>query len=98
WDVQDTDSVPAPEDIRLKTNHAKKLGWAVVLYADLDGSTNLVDRYSADFASEVYKSYLYCAGQLIRHHGGTITAYDGDRIMGIFLGNTKHTDAVTCAF
>ena len=43
WDVQKTDSVPAPEDLRLNTNHAKDLEKATVLYADLDGSTTMVD-------------------------------------------------------
>lgn len=98
WKVESTETVPVPEDIRLKSNHAKELSWAVVLYADLDGSTNLVDTKTPAFSSEIYKSYLYCAGQLIKHRGGKITAYDGDRIMGIFLGESKHTDAVTCAF
>lgn len=29
-----------------------------------------------------------------RYHGGAITAYDGDRVMAIFLGDTKNSTAV----
>lgn len=97
WDVQKTDSVPAPEDLRLNANHAKDLEKATVLYADLDGSTSMVDNYKWEFSAEIYKTFLRCASQIIRSEGGAITAYDGDRVMAIFTGGTKNTDAVRCA-
>lgn len=97
WEVQNTDSVPAPEDLRLHANHAKDLEKATVLYADLDGSTNMVDKYTWEFSAEIYKTFLRCASQIIRSEGGSITAYDGDRVMAIFTGSVKNTDAVRCA-
>ncbi|MCX2862588.1 adenylate/guanylate cyclase domain-containing protein [Paucibacter sp. PLA-PC-4] len=97
WDVQKTESVPAPEDLRLNANHAKDLEKATVLYADLDGSTSMVDNYKWEFSAEIYKTFLRCASQIIRSEGGAITAYDGDRVMAIFTGGTKNTDAVRCA-
>jgi class 3 adenylate cyclase len=97
WDVQKTDSVPSPEDLRLHANHAKDLEKATVLYADLDGSTSMVDNYKWEFSAEIYKTFLRCASQIIRSEGGAITAYDGDRVMAIFTGGTKNTDAVRCA-
>lgn len=97
WDVQNTESVPAPEDLRLNANHAKDLEKATVLYADLDGSTSMVDNYKWEFSAEIYKTFLRCASQIIRSEGGAITAYDGDRVMAIFTGGTKNTDAVRCA-
>lgn len=97
WDEQNTTSVPAPEDLRLNANHAKNLELATVLYADLDGSTSMVDKYKWSFSAEVYKTYLRCAAQVLRSEGATITAYDGDRIMAIFTGNTKNTQAVRAA-
>lgn len=97
WDVQKTERVPAPEDLRLNANHAKDLEKATVLYADLDGSTSMVDNYDWEFSAEIYKTFLRCASQIIRSEGGAITAYDGDRVMAIFTGGTKNTDAVRCA-
>jgi class 3 adenylate cyclase len=97
WEVQETDRVPAPEDLRLNANHAKDLENATVLYADLDGSTDMVDSYEWWFSAEIYKAFLRCASQIIRSEGGVITAYDGDRVMAIFTGGTKNTDAVRCA-
>lgn len=97
WDVQTSLKVPAPEDLRLNANHAKDLEQAVVLYADLDGSTNMVDSYDWWFSAEIYKSFLRCAAAVVKSEAGTITAYDGDRIMAVFTGDAKCTDAVRCA-
>jgi len=96
WTEEDTDTVPEPEKLRL-SNHAKNLDKATILYADLDGSTAMVDTYSWQFSAEVYKAYLRCAAKLIREMDGEITAYDGDRIMAIFIGDRKNTNAVKAA-
>lgn len=97
WDVQATTSVPDPENLRLNSNHAKDLEMATILYADLDGSTNMVDAHEWQFSAEVYKTYLRCASEIIKSENGVITAYDGDRVMAVFTGNTKNTSAVRCA-
>ena len=97
WDVQKTENIPAPEDLRLNANHAKDLETATILYADLDGSTNMVDTYKWDFSAEIYKVFLRCAAQIIRSEGGSVTAYDGDRVMAVFTGSYKNTTAVRCA-
>jgi class 3 adenylate cyclase len=97
WSVEETAAVPDPEDLRLNANHAKDLTLATVLYADLDGSTNMVDTKRWELSAEVYKSYLRCASEIIREEGGVITGYDGDRVMAIFTGDAKNTSAVRCA-
>ena len=96
WVVEKTKNVPDPDQLRL-SNHAKDLDAATVLYADLNGSTNMVDSLPWAFCAEVYKTYLRCAARIIATENGTITAYDGDRIMAIFTGDTKNTSAVRSA-
>ena len=96
WDEQATESIPDPEDVRLN-NHAKHLGQATVLYADLNGSTKMVDNFIWWFSAEIYKAYLRCAARIIVLNGGRITAYDGDRIMAIYTGESKNTSAVRSA-
>ena len=97
WEVQETVHVPNPEDLRLNSNHAKDLNAATVLYADLDGSTDMVNTKKWEFSAQIYKTFLKCASDIIRDQGGVITAYDGDRVMAIFTGNSKNTSAVRCA-
>ncbi|MFD1940638.1 adenylate/guanylate cyclase domain-containing protein [Paradevosia shaoguanensis] len=87
--------VPEPSAVTLG-NDAVKLESATVLYADLDQSTSLVKSKKWEFAAEVYKTFLYAATRLIRTHGGSIVSYDGDRVMGIFLGSSQADDAVKC--
>jgi class 3 adenylate cyclase len=94
WCVREGEVVPDAPDIKLG-NEGVTLD-ATVLYADIDGSTNMVDSKTAQFAAEVYKTYLLCAARLIKSEGGVITAYDGDRVMAVFIGTSKNTSAVRC--
>jgi class 3 adenylate cyclase len=76
WKEQETTAVPDPEDLNLNSNDARDLKYATVLYADLDGSTSMVDSQDWHFSAEVYKAYLLCASEIIRAEGGAITGYD----------------------
>lgn len=96
WSASDGRVIPVPGDLGLG-NLARSFDAATVMYADLDGSTHLVDSYAWEFSAEVYKAYLRCAARIISDEGGAITAYDGDRVMAIFLGKTKNTQAVRAA-
>lgn len=89
-------TVPDPQTLLLGSNHGVRLD-ATVLYADLEGSTSLVDSGSDWFAAEIYKAYLHCAATVIRDNDGVITAYDGDRVMGIFVGSAKNDNAARAA-
>lgn len=95
WSVRAGQVVPESDDLKL-SNGAVTLD-GTVLYADLDGSTKLVDSRKAGFAAEIYKSYLVCAARIIRSLKGEITAYDGDRIMAVYIGNRKNTNAAITA-
>ncbi|PWU12011.1 MAG: adenylate/guanylate cyclase domain-containing protein [Terriglobia bacterium] len=95
WQSRDGLEVPEPEDIQLG-NHAVKLK-GTVLYADLRDSTGLVNDYKDFFAAEIYKSYLLVACKIIRSRGGEITAFDGDRVMAVFIGNNKNSAAARTA-
>lgn len=81
WEKRAGRVVPDPEDLAL----------------GLSGSTKLVDKYGWEFASEIYKTYLHCAASIIRAEGGAITSYDGDRVMGVWVGDVQCTPAARCA-
>lgn len=95
WTTRNGQVVPEPSDVTLGNDAVNLDG--TVLYADLSESTNLVDQKKAEFAAEVYKSYLHCAAKIIGSEGGAITAYDGDRVMAVFIGNSKNTSAARTA-
>lgn len=95
WTTRDGAQVPAPEDVQLGNNAVILTG--TVLYADLAESTNLVNSYKNWFAAEIYKSFLRGACRVIQKNRGTITAFDGDRVMAVYIGSTQNTDAVGSA-
>jgi class 3 adenylate cyclase len=96
WTTTDKRVVPSPSDLGLG-NDAGRFEEMTVLYADMDGSTQMVDSYSWSFSAEVYKAYLHCAAKIVKSQGGVITAYDGDRIMAVFTGDSKNSNAVRAA-
>jgi class 3 adenylate cyclase len=95
WETRDGREIPEPKNLALG-NDAVELKLATILYADLASSTAMVESKSWQFAAEIYKTYLYCASRLIRSEGGTITSYDGDRVMGIFIGESQTSNAARC--
>lgn len=95
WEVSDGKVIPEPEDIALG-NRAKKLSVAI-LYADMAESTNLVDNYEPLYTAEIYKSFLYVCCKIIRRNGGELISFDGDRIMGAFIGDGKNSTAAKAA-
>ncbi|GJH18117.1 adenylate/guanylate cyclase domain-containing protein [Caballeronia novacaledonica] len=92
WTTRNGQVVPVETDIGLG-NDAVQLD-AAVLYADLADSTVLVDGWRAWFAADMYKAFLHSAAKIIRDSGGAITAYDGDRVMAVFIGDKKEIRAV----
>ena len=96
WTERDGRVVPETDDVAF-ANEAVKLDDATVLYADLSGSTALVNDKTWQFAAELYKTFLYCAARIIASEGGTVTAYDGDRIMAVYIGDTPNTSAARTA-
>ncbi len=96
WTERDGTVVPNEDSIKLG-NDGVKLADVVVLYADLADSTQLVKVKTKQFAAEIYKTFLHCAGKIIRDESGTIVAYDGDRVMAVFIEGPKITNAVRTA-
>ena len=95
WSVQGGRAVPESSDLELGNDAVTLEG--VVLYADLNESTTLVDSSEPSFAAEVYKCFLVCAARIVQLEAGTITAYDGDRIMAVFKSRARYGNAVRAA-
>jgi len=95
WDTREGRKVPEAEELRLGNDAVSIDG--TVLYADMADSTGLVNNFKDWFAAEIYKSYLISACRIIRENGGEITAFDGDRVMAVFIGNNKNTSAAKTA-
>lgn len=94
-EVPNGHAVPAPEDLTFG-NSGRRLS-ACIFYADICRSTSMVEELPDTRAAEYYKAYLHCAAKIIKRNDGEITAYDGDRVMAAFLGESKEDHAVRAA-
>lgn len=95
WDEREGTTIPTTTDIALK-NGAVKIK-ATFLYADLAGSSILAKKCPWQTTAKIIRTYLDTSVRLIRHHGGEVRSFDGDRVMGIFIGDTPNTSAANCA-
>ena len=93
FDERDGRVVPDSADV--SNTEAVKLE-AVFLYADLAQSSQLAQSCPWDTTAKIIRSYLYCATRLIRAYGGEVRSFDGDRVMGVFIGDQKNTHAARC--
>jgi adenylate cyclase len=93
WSARDGRVVPETDDLTLKNDRVEME--AAVLYADLADSTELAIG-SQEIASEVFKCYLSGVSKIIRWCSGEVRSFDGDRVMGVFLGDHKDSNAARC--
>ena len=95
FEERDGKKIPASSDVAL-ANGAVKLD-AAFLYADLAGSGLIAKICPWDTTPKIIRAYLDCSVRIIRAHGGVIRSFDGDRVMGVFIGDTMRTSAVKSA-
>lgn len=95
WNVRSGTVVPQTEDVVL-ANGAVKLD-AVVLYADLFHSTEMQSAFPNSMVARIVRAYLSSMTRLINDAGGHVRSFDGDRVMGVFVGVQKNSVAARCA-
>jgi class 3 adenylate cyclase len=88
--------VPETSDITLEKNEGIEID-AAYLYADLVDSSGLAQRAYRPVTAKIIRAYINSASKLINHYGGEIRSFDGDRVMAIYVGDDKETDAVRTA-
>lgn len=92
WDIRDGTLVPTTDTVKLKDGAVKVE--AAYLYADLADSSQAAQKLKKEVTGKIIRSYLDAASRIIKHYGGEIRSFDGDRVMGIFMGNSKNTNAI----
>ena len=68
-------------------NHAVKLD-GTVLYADLADSTGLVSKRRQPTGGGL-QVLPPLHSKIIKHYGGIITAFDGDRVMAVYIATAR---------
>lgn len=95
WKTRQGTTVPSTASVELRDGAVEIE--ATYLYADMAESTLLQKRFKPEFAARVVRMYLAAAADIIRTNGGSIKSFDGDRVMGIFMGGRMRNEAVDAA-
>lgn len=95
WNIREGRVVPETDDVALR-NGAVQLE-ATYLYADLANSSVMAHRLYKPVAAKIIRTFLDAASRIVKHFEGEIRGFDGDRVMGIFIGNSKNMNAVKAA-
>ncbi len=94
WDTRKGQKVPSSSDVAL-AGGAVELD-ATFLYADLANSSKMAKELDRRVAAKILKAFLATTARLIRYHRGTIVSFDGDRILGVFIGDSKNSTTAKC--
>jgi len=95
WDPRKGQKVPGSSEIALAGGAVQLDG--TFLYADLAHSSKMAKQLDRRVAAKILKAFLASTSRIIRYHGGTIVSFDGDRILGVFIGDSKNTLAAKSA-
>ncbi len=96
WNIRNGQVVPTTDAVALNDG-AVRLD-ATYMYADMADSTALAQTVKNEVVGKVIRTYLNAASRTVKHYGGEIRSFDGDRVMGIFVGSSKNTNALKAAF
>jgi class 3 adenylate cyclase len=85
WDIRDGRTIPDVESVALRGGAVRIK--ACILFTDLVASSQLTENFQKRTAAKIYKAFLAVATRIATNNGGTITAFDGDRMMAAFVGD-----------
>lgn len=95
WKTTKGTKFPATENVTL-SGGAVELD-ATYLYSDLAGSSKIAKELDRRIAAKILKAFLATTVRVIRDRGGQIVSFDGDRVLGVFVGDSKNSQAAKCA-
>lgn len=95
WSKRRGTVVPSTTDVAL-AGGAVELE-AAFLYADVASSSKMVRELDRRIAAKILKSVHSTTCRLIKALGGAVVSFDGDRVLGVFVGGTKNSSAAKCA-
>lgn len=91
------DAQPAPAAQPVPTEPARRLRQVSVLFLDIVGSTQLIQRLDPEEVQAVIDSALAAFADIVTHHGGQVLRYAGDSMKASFgahdTAGTREDDA-----
>lgn len=97
FEIEETTIVPSTDYSKLTFGNKGLVAEFAFLFVDIRKSSELHDKYGFANAARIYESFHDICLRIIESNSGKIRAFDGDRIMGVFAGECKRTNATKAA-
>lgn len=97
FETEETEIVPSTDYSKLTFGNKGLIAELAFLFIDIRKSSDMHTRYGHVTTAKLYESFHRICLKIIESNNGNVRAFDGDRIMGVFSGKAKRTNAVKSA-
>ena len=97
YETEETTIVPDSDHNKLTFGNKGLYGNYAFLFFDIRKSSKLHEQYGYEGAAKIYQSFHDISVRVIEYNNGNVRSFDGDRVMGVFAGDFKNTNAVKTA-
>ncbi|MCW8940200.1 MAG: adenylate/guanylate cyclase domain-containing protein, partial [Flavobacteriales bacterium] len=91
FSVEEVSYVPTLDDSKLTFGNKGLKFNTTVLYIDLRGSTELLNKHNKSTVAKVHKAYYYTIVKISNSLGGENRSFNGDSLLVFFQGTSKAT-------
>jgi adenylate cyclase len=97
YTTEETTIVPGTDYSKLTFGNKGLVAELAFLFVDIRQSSRMHEVYGYKTAALIYQSFHEMCVRIIIHNDGKVRAFDGDRIMGVFAGDSKCSNAAKAA-
>lgn len=97
YEIVETKIVPSTDYSKLTFGNKALVSDLAFLFADIRKSSQLHSTYGFKKAARIYQSFHDISVRIIESKDGKVRAFDGDRVMGVFSGDYKCSNAAEAA-
>jgi len=97
YEIEETTIIPDTETANLTFGNKGLTCEYAFLFVDIRKSSQLHETYGFTKAAKIYQSFHDINVRVIEENSGNVRAFDGDRVMGVFVGGSKNSNAVKAA-
>jgi adenylate cyclase len=97
YEIEETTIIPDTDNSKLTFGNKGLTCEYAFLFMDIRKSSQFHETYGFPKAAKIYQSFHDINVRVIEENNGSVRAFDGDRVMGVFVGRSKNSNAVKAA-
>lgn len=97
YEIEETKLIPGTDYSKLTFGNKALVSELAFMFADIRNSSELHNTYGFKTAARIYQSFHDITVRVVESQKGNVRAFDGDRVMGVFAGDYKCSNAAKAA-